>query len=320
MITNALYRLYGLIIRIPAVGPWLDRWLRARRGWVYRVRDLALRLERRLSGPGAAHTSNVHHTLQDLGWMIEGLRQGLADVQRRQLQWQTGGAAEWQARLDQHQHALNLKVDAALEALTQRVERAERQLGQARVQANAAAPQPRILNPGKLAAHSTRPQGVWLEVGCGPHPDPDRINIDLRALPGVDIVAGADGLPLADTSVSDLRAAHLVEHFTAQHFVDRILPEWWRVLAPGGVLRLITPDLQAMLAAHQRGELSETDLVHVLYGGQDYEGDFHYHAYSTQSLSHLLAAFGFTDIHTVAAGRRNGLCFEFELTARKPQA
>lgn len=319
MISAFLYRLYGWMIRLPGIGPRFDRWARQHRGLLYRVRDGVLRAEqalrRRLRAFDPAG-AEVAQQLQDLAWMVQGLREGLTHLQQRAAS--DGGLL--QRRLDDHQHAVNVKVDAALQAMLQRLERAERQLGQATVQAQRAPEPTRILQPAKLAAQMTRPEGVWLEVGCGGCPDPDRLNVDQRPLPGVDIVADAGHLPLPDGSVSDLRAAHLVEHFTGHHFVSRVLPEWWRVLAPGGTLRLITPDLHAMLAAFQAGTLSEGDLVHVLYGGQDYEGDFHYHAYSPASLRAEVAVQGFTEITIVAQGRRNGLCLEFELHARKPLA
>lgn len=317
MITALLYRLYGWMIRLPGIGPHFDRWARRHRGLLYRVRDRVLRVEQalrrrlRASDPAGAE---VAQQLQDLAWMVQGLREGLARLQQRAAT----DDARLQRRLDDHQHAVNLKVDAALNALLQRLERAERQLGQTTVQAQRSVEPTRILNPAKLAAQMARPEGIWLEVGCGGRPDPDRLNVDQRPLLGVDIVADAVHLPLPDGSVTDLRAAHLVEHFTEHHFVTRVLPEWWRVLAPGGTLRLITPDLHAMLAAFHAGAMSESDLVHVLYGGQDYEGDFHYHAYSPASLQAVVAAQGFVDIAIVAHGRRNGLCLELELHARKP--
>ncbi|GAB6080784.1 class I SAM-dependent methyltransferase [Hydrogenophilus hirschii] len=320
MLTKALYSLYGWLVRIPRVGPGFDRWVRARRGWAYRLRDWALAWDRRLRlGAGGAEVASLREAIHDLGWMVAGLRDAVGRIEERLQGVEQRDLAEpVLAELARHSHAMNLKVDGAIEALTRRVERAERQLGQVTVAATRPVLEPRILNPEKLAQQRERPEGVWLEVGCGERPDPERINVDLRPLPGVDIVARAEQIPLPDGWVRDLRASHLVEHFTLQQLVDQVLPEWWRLLAPGGQLRLVTPDLEAMLRAHWAGALSESDLVHVLFGGQDYDGDFHYHAYSPESLSSLLSAFGFVAVTVVAQGRRNGLCFEFELVASKP--
>ena len=362
MLTNWLYRLYGRLTAIPGFGPRFDRWARARRTAIYRLRDWAMRIDRRwqrqtdpavqtavedLSIMIGALRQSCQHLHEELGRqrsMIESLsaRLDAADPAALQQQWQqqheelgrqrsmieslsarldaADPAAlqqQWQQQLYQHSHAVNLKVDNAVEALMRRVERAERQLGQAQ---NTPLPQApaRILQPQRLAQLMQRPQGLWLEVGCGDKPDPDRLNIDLRALEGVDIVAPADCIPLADGCAARLRAAHLVEHFTATDFVERVLPEWQRLLAPGGTLELITPDLHAMAQAWLRGQLAEPDLVHVLYGGQDYPGDFHYHLYSPAALASLLQAHGMVEVAVIAAGRPNGLCLEFELHARKP--
>jgi predicted SAM-dependent methyltransferase/uncharacterized protein YukE len=329
MLTNWLYRLYGRLTAIPGFGPRFDRWARARRTAIYRLRDSAMRIDRRWqrqTGPA------VQTAVEDLSMMIGALRQSCQHLheelgrQRSMIESLSArlDAADpaalqqqWQQQLYQHSHAVNLKVDNAIEALMRRVERAERQLGQAQ---NTPLPQApaRILQPQRLAQLMQRPQGLWLEVGCGDKPDPDRLNIDLRALEGVDIVAPADCIPLADGCAARLRAAHLVEHFTATDFVERVLPEWRRLLAPGGTLELITPDLHAMAQAWLRGQLAEPDLVHVLYGGQDYPADFHYHLYSPAALASLLQAHGMVEVAVIAAGRPSGLCLEFELHARKP--
>jgi len=261
---------------------------------------------------------SIQTAIHDLSIMVGALRQASQRLHER-LDAADPAALQqqWLQQLYQHTHAVNLKVDNALESLLQRVERAERQLGQ-----RASSPLPEgaghILAPGRLAEQRQRPQGLWLEVGCGDKPDAQRINVDLRPLPGVDIIAPAHAIPLADGCVANLRAAHLVEHFTRADFVERILPEWLRLLAPGGMLELVTPDLHAMAQAWLQGQLSEPDFVHVLYGGQDYPGDFHYHLYSPAALTSLLQAQGMVDIAVVAAGRPNGLCLEFELHARKP--
>ncbi|TCS98799.1 hypothetical protein EDC36_104223 [Tepidimonas ignava] len=309
-LTRLLYALYGRLVRVPVLGPIFKRWVDRNRHWVYRLRDALLRMDGRIrSSNTKGRLDAIQDQLDTLAVMVSGLKAAVAQTQA----WEHNTTA----LLDQHRHALNLKVDAAVEALTSRVERAERQLAQTILTTRQPGLSPQVLDPAKLAQHMARPQGLWLEVGCGAKPDPDRINVDMRPLPGVDIVAPAHVLPLPDACVQRLRAAHLVEHFTLHDLRTRVLPEWRRVLAPGATLELITPDLQAMLQAHLAGAMTEADLVHVLYGGQDYEGDFHYHAYSPESLMAELAASGFSAVECVARGRRNGLCFECEVHARR---
>src|SRR5690606_1881418 len=49
---------------------------------------------------------------------------------------------------------------------------------------------------------------------------------------------------LPDSVASFVYSEHLFEHFSLQHG-HALLAEWFRALKPGGVVRLVTPDLEA---------------------------------------------------------------------------
>jgi len=157
-----------------------------------------------------------------------------------------------------------------------------------------------------------------LNLGCGHIPLPDYVNVDMRELPGVDIVAEAGSLTFEPGSVDEIFSAHLIEHFPQEATRRRILPHWHEQLKSGGILRIVTPDGQAMLKAVATGEYLFDDFREVLFGAQDYAGDFHYNLFTPDSLTKLLEELGFTDIQVLVAGRRNGKCFEFDLSAKKP--
>ena len=70
---------------------------------------------------------------------------------------------------------------------------------------------PQILNPEKVSA--VQKGEVRLNLGCGHHPIPTYINIDMRELPGVDIVADVGQLPFGNASLKEVFSAHLLEHF-----------------------------------------------------------------------------------------------------------
>lgn len=173
---------------------------------------------------------------------------------------------------------------------------------------------PRILGHVKLEAG----QAIRLNVGCGHIPHPDKLNVDVRELPGVDIIAGAENLPFEPTSVDLIYAAHLLEHFPRRYLLDVLLPYWSRLLKSDGKLQLVVPDSQAMLASHERGEMSFDTLTEVTFGKQDYDGDFHYAMYSPETLCQLLHEAGFKQIEVLAKDRINGDCREMEVQARKP--
>jgi hypothetical protein len=99
----------------------------------------------------------------------------------------------------------------------------------------------------------------------------------------------------------------------------QLLPYWRDLLRQGSTFRAITPDAAAMIAA--AGDPSSypfDDFREVLFGAQDYEGDYHYNLFTPESMRRLLEEAGFCDIEIPVSGRRNGKCFEFEIVAVRP--
>jgi predicted SAM-dependent methyltransferase len=174
----------------------------------------------------------------------------------------------------------------------------------------------RILAPEKVA--SARAKGeLRLNLGCGHIALPGYVNIDMRDLPGVDVVAEVENLPFEQGTVDEIFSAHLVEHFPQEFMRRRLLPYWRAMLRSGGIFRAITPDAEAMLAGASAGTYAFEDFREVVFGSQDYVGDYHYNLFTPNSLRRLLNEAGFSDVEVPVAGRRNGKCFEFEIIARR---
>jgi hypothetical protein len=173
----------------------------------------------------------------------------------------------------------------------------------------------RIVAGDKVA--NARQSGLRLNLGCGHIPLPGYVNVDQRALPNVDIVAEAGDLPIETGTAQEIFSAHLLEHFPQEELRRRLLPYWHSLLEPGGTFHAVVPDGEAMFAGLAVGTYPFEDFREVLFGGQDYEGDFHYNLFTPKSLSSLLAETGFADVRVVERGRRNGKCFEFEILASK---
>lgn len=173
-----------------------------------------------------------------------------------------------------------------------------------------------IIDPARVEARRAA-DGLRLNVGCGHKPDPDRINIDMRELPGVDIVTDVERLPFQAGEVREIYSAHLLEHFPLEQLRRQILPCWCALLARGGELRAVVPDTQAMLGAYAAGEISFSDLHLVMFGGQEYEGDFHHAMFTPESLVELFHDQGLTDVRIEARQRENGLCYECQVVGVK---
>jgi hypothetical protein len=176
---------------------------------------------------------------------------------------------------------------------------------------------PRVLDPAKIEA-ARRTSHLRVNLGCGHVPLAEFINLDRRDLPGVDIVAEVGNLPFENASVDELFSAHLLEHFPQEELRRRLFPYWISLLKPGGVFRAVVPDGESMVTNLAGGDYSFEDFRSVLFGGQDYDGDFHYNLFTPDSLSSLLEQVGLVAVETPIRGRVNSNCFEFEIQARRP--
>ncbi|HEY1329294.1 MAG TPA: methyltransferase domain-containing protein [Casimicrobiaceae bacterium] len=95
---------------------------------------------------------------------------------------------------------------------------------------------------------------VRLNLGCGAKASPGWLNCDIAALPGVDFRMDLPrGLPLASGSADYIAAIHVVQDL-AWPSIAPALEELYRVLKPGGVLRLAVPDLDRAIDAYRAGD------------------------------------------------------------------
>lgn len=79
--------------------------------------------------------------------------------------------------------------------------------------------------------------------------DPDIVIHDLRR-----------PFPWPDGSAAVIYSSHTLEHLSKEEG-RRFLRECARVLAPDGVLRIVVPDLAAVLADYEKGEIAAVDVV-----------------------------------------------------------
>jgi predicted SAM-dependent methyltransferase len=167
-----------------------------------------------------------------------------------------------------------------------------------------------------------------LNLGCGRDLRPGYVNVDFRPISGVDQYYDLSKFPWpwADGSAEEILMLDFLEHFPYRQTYT-ILHECWRVLAPGGKLIVQVPDLEQcgraalMLRPHdcnkcgyhfggihlkkeEHGcpECGQTHMqiaraaVQRLYGGQDYEGNFHHNAFMSEMLVEYLERSGFEDV------------------------
>lgn len=134
-----------------------------------------------------------------------------------------------------------------------------------------------------------------LHLGCGDKHLEGYINIDIRYLPGVDRVDNIRFLRKYEVnSVKEIYACHVLEHFSRWEYKS-VLSRWFDILLPNGVLKIAVPDFESVVKIYNKGvELKA--LMGLLYGGQDYEENFHHVIWDYKSLESDLTEIGFKNI------------------------
>lgn len=164
-----------------------------------------------------------------------------------------------------------------------------------------------------------------LNLGCGQDVRAGYVNIDVRRLPGVDIVHDLVSFPwpFLDESVAEILMLDFFEHIPYGKN-GSVIDESWRVLRPGGTLTIQVPDFSHSAAviesrfpfvcnkceneigsfglsgdcpncSHPGKEMRQVAMQR-LYGGQDYEGNWHFFSFTRESLREKLLRHGFEHV------------------------
>jgi ubiquinone/menaquinone biosynthesis C-methylase UbiE len=129
----------------------------------------------------------------------------------------------------------------------------------------------------------------------------------------------------ADNSVDFVYVGQAIEHMNYIHQVPKFLKEMHRVLKPGGIIRMTTPDLTKLLLAYNSNEMMKfaddqpdfykdldpsAQLSLLMFGasGQDctqerYEG--HFFCYTEKAMEDLLRKIGFKEIEFRSYGQKS---------------
>ncbi|HEY8154704.1 MAG TPA: methyltransferase domain-containing protein [Myxococcota bacterium] len=184
------------------------------------------------------------------------------------------------------------------------------------------------------------PRLPYVNIGCGSNFRPGFINVDYEWRPGIHLCWDLRRkLPLPDASAEGIFTEHCLEHLTVDACAEA-LRDLHRILAPGGVLRVIIPDgglyIESYLR-HRRGEPVEFPYVDA-EGRADFLRDSHYgftpmmavnrifrgyghlFAYDHDTIRNLLVHAGFASVEpsSFRRGRLEALLIDSEV--RAPQS
>lgn len=127
------------------------------------------------------------------------------------------------------------------------------------------------------------------------------INLDIKDHEGVTIVADAsEHIPFESNTFDEIHCVHVLEHVTRDKYKP-MLQEMYRVLEPGGVLYVETPDFRGTIARLQEAfEHSDTNAIHVwttsVYGKNERKGMAHHWGFYEGMLRREFRHQGFKDV------------------------
>ncbi len=177
-----------------------------------------------------------------------------------------------------------------------------------------------VLSPAFHAKVSAlrRCTDLQVNVGSGGKGLPGWVNIEIsRAKDTTLCLDIRRPLPLADGSVTRLICEHVIEHVDFRDDVPKILSDWVRILRPGGVARIVVPDLRTHVEAYVAADAARwaalgwdvenlpEDIhtpMHVL-NHAFHQGGEHLFGYDFETLAWALRRAGFRTVHQAAFGK-----------------
>lgn len=159
----------------------------------------------------------------------------------------------------------------------------------------------------------------YLEIGCGPERHEGFIHLDYEWRPNVDICWDVTkGIPLSSESMDGIFTEHCLEHVTL-NAADSIIAECFRVLTPGGLIRISVPDGHLYLkcyvdmidgSASRAMPYASEDNFFGLYApimsvNRIFRSHGHLFIHDFGSLRILLEKNGFTNVRQVSFGIGN---------------
>lgn len=158
---------------------------------------------------------------------------------------------------------------------------------------------------------------IAINIGSGTNGEDQYINVDIRDIENVDVVADIRELPFENNSIAEISARHVIEHFTNAELENSILPRLYEKLKIGGELVVTVPNIELMALEFAKSNISFEDFQEVVLGGQDYDENYHYSMFSETFLHDMLKKVGFSKIEVVYTDKKNGLCIEMQMKGIK---
>lgn len=140
-------------------------------------------------------------------------------------------------------------------------------------------------------------ESIRLHIG-GREPKSGWKIMNIQPGPYVDYIGNCISLEqFTDSSVDEVYASHVLEHLGFREELPKALKEIWRVLKPGGMLKVSVPDLDTLcyLFTHEKVPKEQKfSLMMHMFGAQEDEHDFHKVGLTWDFMSNFLNQAGFS--------------------------
>jgi predicted SAM-dependent methyltransferase len=108
----------------------------------------------------------------------------------------------------------------------------------------------KVATPGIIADYLKQNPKPKIQIGAGESHAAGWLNTDIEPTAGQAFLDATRPLPFADGSVAYIFGEHVIEHITYDQALG-FLKEAHRVLAPGGKIRMVTPNLLQFVSLFQ---------------------------------------------------------------------
>lgn len=147
-------------------------------------------------------------------------------------------------------------------------------------------------------------KGAKLDIcgGRNPFNPKEFLNVDIVPFPQVDLVFDIRSrFPIDNGVIAEVFSAATLEHFR-KHHNEHILREFFRILRPGGLLRVCTPDIEAIARGLLHGE--DLGLINQHFFGKFKEEDtddfdVHRWMYPAKAMMETLKKIGFVNVEQI---------------------
>lgn len=141
----------------------------------------------------------------------------------------------------------------------------------------------------------------------------------------------ADLSRFEDNTFTEIYASHVLEHFEYQFQLKMVLAEWFRSLAPGGILYISVPNLDLFAELWNGQGTTDSErffIMQMIFGGHTDAFDYHFSGFNEAILSKYLKECGFVEIQRVpqfgifndtSIMKFKGMPVSLNITARKPE-